>query len=281
MFTVDFVAPDLPVLAKEGFVADMHFHTSTSHDSKTMVVDIIKLARKLGVAVAVTDHNQINGAVEASRFKDVNIIPAIEICTVEGKEVIPYFYDAGHLEEFYTRRLAPYLKEKNALRSNRTSISLRDLLAMLDEEECVVSLPHPFAPQPRQSYRFVSRRRDLAAQVDVVEVFNQSMTRRANLAALGWAVQLRRGAVGGSDGHVLKRLGQGVTVTKATSVAEHLDLVAKGAARIYGVELKAHQRVLGYASTTVRHKLRNGVAGGLRKGFTFPARASRRLFLKR
>jgi predicted metal-dependent phosphoesterase TrpH len=281
MFIVDYVVPDLPALTKEGFVADMHFHTSHSHDSKTAVVDIVKLARKLGVAVAVTDHNRIGGALEMSRFKGVSIIPAIEICTSEGKEVIPYFYDAGHLQEFFERRLAPFLKEKNALRSNRTSISLRELLAMLEEEECVVSLPHPFAPQPRQSYRFFSRRHDLAAHVDVVEVFNQTMTRRANLAALGWAVQLRRGVVGGSDGHVLKRLGQGVTVTQATSVAEHLDLLAKGAARIYGTELKAHQRVLGYASTTVRHKLRNGVTGGLRKGFTFPVRASRRIFSKR
>lgn len=278
MFTVDYVPPDLPRLVKEGFVADMHFHTIHSHDCKTQIVDLIKLARRLGVAVAITDHNRVAGALEAARFKDVTVIPAIEICTAEGKEVIPYFYDAGHLQEFYEHRLAPFMKEKNALRSNRTSVTLSELLRMLDEEECVVSLPHPFAPQPRQSYRFFSKNRPLTAQVDLVEVFNQMMTRRANLAALGWAVQLQRGAVGGSDGHTLKRLSGGVTVTQATSVAEHLDLLTKGAARVYGTELKAHQRVLSYASTTVRNKIQNGVAGGIKKSITFPARASRKLF---
>jgi hypothetical protein len=241
-------------------------------------VDIIKLARKLGIAVAITDHNQVGGALEAARFKDVTVIPAIEICTAEGKEVIPYFYDAGQLQEFYERRLAPFMKEKNALRSNRTSVGLKELLAMLDEEECIVSLPHPFAPQPRQSYRYLSRSHELVAQVDLIEAFNQMMTRRANLAALGWAVQLHRGVVGGSDGHTLKRLGGGVTVTQATTVAEHLDLLTKGETHIYGTELKAHQRMLSYASTTVRNKIQNGVATGFKKGLRLPVTASRKLF---
>ncbi len=278
MFTVDYSPPDLKALRSQGFVADMHFHTAHSHDCRTPVKDVVMKARRLGIHVAITDHNKIGGVLEALKYKDAPIIPSIEICTREGKEVIPYFYDARQLEEFYNKRLAPFLKEKNALRSNRMRIRMADLLDMLEDEECVIHLPHPFAPQPRRSYNYLSskRRADLLAKVDTIEAFNQTVTRRANLSALGWAVQLGKGIAGGSDGHLLRRMGCGVTVTHAASVEEHLVAIRKGEASVVGKELRPHERVID-AQVLVRNKISNGVAGGLKKGITFPARASRRI----
>lgn len=276
MYAVDYARPDFAAL-KGKFVADMHFHSEYSHDCSTPLVDIVKHVRKAGIAVAITDHNRIGGSLAASRFKDITVIPSIEICSREGKDVIPYFYDVGHLQEFYEKRLAPKLKEKNALRTSVTPFTLPELLQLLAEEQCVVSLPHPFAPGPRHSHKFFEQRHALAVQADAIEAFNATMTRRANLAALGWAVQLQRGVVGGSDGHQLKRLGSGVTAAHATTVEEFLDAIRDKRASVHGLELRPAQRVFDYANTSVKTKIKNGVAGGLKKGFAFPMKASRRI----
>lgn len=279
MFTVSYERPDLKALSKDSFVADMHYHTAYSHDCKTPVRDILKLARKNGLSVAFTDHNRIGGVREARSQKNVLVIPAVELCSKEGKEVIPYFYDAGQLEDFYARRVAPRLKDKNPMRSARTPIKMVDLLAWLAEEECVVTLPHPFALQPRKSHPFFTnpKRDALLRHVHALEVFNSQEPRRSNLSATGWAVQLRKGVTAGSDGHLLHRLGAGVVATNATTIEEHLNAVRKARVAMHGLEMKAHERAWNYARTSVKNKLQNGVRSGLQKGLSFPARVSRRV----
>ncbi len=279
MLKAEFAAPDLKALAREGFVADMHFHTRHSHDCATPVKEIIRKARQLGIWVALTDHNRIGGVLEARKYKDAPVIPGIELCSREGKEIIAYFYDDRDLEAFYSKRIKPYLKEKNALRSSRTPIPMADILDFLSRENCVVHVPHPFGPQPRRGYTFFSRkqRAHLLTLVHSVEVFNSQMTRRANLSAMGWMVQLGKGGAAGSDGHRLRSLGRAVTMSDAGTVEEHLDRIRKGDVRVYGTELKQHERAWEYASTTVKVKLQNGVRDGIRKGIALPGKARRRI----
>lgn len=260
---VDYEVPDIPVLAKRRFVADMHFHTSHSHDCQTRVKEIVTLARKLGIHVAFTDHNKVAGVAEALKYKEAPVIPGVEMCSVEGKEVVAYFHDARQLLDFYERRIRPWMRERNAgIRGSRTEIPFRTLIDMLSDEECVTYLPHPFGPQPRRSYQFLSRktRRDLLGRIDAIEVFNMALTRRSNLSALGWAVQLGKGIAGGSDGHHLKWLGCGVTASKATSVEEHLKAVKRARVHVVGRELQQHQRV-GIAQQVLNSKLRTSFQG--------------------
>ncbi|MBR9693299.1 PHP domain-containing protein [Candidatus Woesearchaeota archaeon] len=277
MLRVDHEAPDLAALRKEGFVADMHFHTSYSHDCKTKVKDIITKARKLGIWVAFTDHNKIGGVIEARKYKDAPVIPGVELCSKEGKEVIAYFYKDAELERFFNKRIAPGLKDKNALRSSRTPYKMRDLMLWLDEERCIVHMPHPFAAQPRRAYLFFRRKkyRPLMEGFDSVEVFNGQVTRRANLSALGWAVQLGKGMAGGSDGHILKSLGNGVTASKASSMKGHLDNIRRGHVHVVGTEQKQHERALSYATGSVKVKIQKGVTGGLKKAVRLPKKALR------
>jgi len=274
MLRVHHEVPDLAALRKEGFVADMHFHTAYSHDCKTPVKDIITHARKLGIWVAFTDHNRIGGVLEARKYKEAPVIPGIELCSKEGKEVLAYFRDDKALERFYDERIAPGLKEKNALRSSRTPYRMAELLRWLSVVQCLVVLPHPFAPQPRRSYGFFNRRKNLLPSVDAIEVFNANVTRRANLAAGGWMLGLSAGASGGSDGHQLKWLGRAVTVSGARTPREHLEAIRCGAVTIHGRELKPAERAFNYAQTTVRAKIEKGVKGGLRKAASFPRRAA-------
>jgi predicted metal-dependent phosphoesterase TrpH len=265
MFRVFHQQPNLKALSQGGFVADMHFHTEHSYDCSTRVKDIVKLAKRLGVHVAITDHNRVGGVLEALKHKDAPIIPGIEICTKEGKEVIPYFYDAGQLEEFYASKLAYYVKEKNAMRSARTQLPMAQLFEFLEREQCVVHVPHPFAPMPRWSHRYFERHEAILKRIESVEVFNQTMTRRANMLAAGWAVELGRGAAGGSDGHALGLLGKGVTVSAATTVEEHLHSIRRANVQVYGREFKTLTRVLNYARNAGKNKLEKGINGGIRK----------------
>jgi len=220
-------------------------------------------------------NNVIDGVREAIKYKDAPIIPGVELCSAEGKEIIVYFAEAQQLIDFYERRITPWIKEKNAgIRGSRTDIPMRTLIDMVSEEECVTTLPHPFGPPPRRSYGFFSKvtRKRFIKAVDAIEVFNQTVRRRSNLSALGWAVQHGKGITGGSDGHILQRLCDGVTTSSAKTVAEHLQAIKKGKVHVYGDEMKQHERVVNI-QRIFQIKIRNGIQKGFEKGISLSRRA--------
>jgi predicted metal-dependent phosphoesterase TrpH len=66
--------------------ADLHVHTTYSNDSLITPKELIYYAKKTGLnAVAVTDHNYLDGAIKiAKEVKDFLVIPGIEISSNEG-----------------------------------------------------------------------------------------------------------------------------------------------------------------------------------------------------
>ena len=82
--------------------ADLHVHTIYSKDSLITPKDLIFYAKKRGLnAVAVTDHNQLEGAWKIARETDFLIIPGMEISSSDGhivalnvKELIPKGFSA-------------------------------------------------------------------------------------------------------------------------------------------------------------------------------------------
>lgn len=65
--------------------ADLHVHTIYSNDSIITPKDLVFYARKRGLsAVAVTDHNRIDGALKIAKETDFLIIPGIEVNTRNG-----------------------------------------------------------------------------------------------------------------------------------------------------------------------------------------------------
>jgi predicted metal-dependent phosphoesterase TrpH len=76
---------------------DLHVHSCYSHDSVITPKELVFYARKHGLdAVAVTDHDRIDGALKIAREEDFLIIPGIEVSSVNGHvigfnvhEVIP------------------------------------------------------------------------------------------------------------------------------------------------------------------------------------------------
>jgi predicted metal-dependent phosphoesterase TrpH len=105
---IQFERPNLAELKKENTVVDLHFHSHYS-DGFNTVEAIARKVHDLGIGIAVTDHNEIRGAVEIDGYRDIFSIPGIEMTSREGTHVLIYFYQIGALETFYRDHVIPYM----------------------------------------------------------------------------------------------------------------------------------------------------------------------------
>jgi predicted metal-dependent phosphoesterase TrpH/glycosyltransferase involved in cell wall biosynthesis len=171
-------------------VADLHLHTSWSHDCQIPVEELLDQAEARGLgAIAVTDHNAFGGALEAvelARGRDLVVIPGEEVKTDGQGEVIGLF-----LSEEIPRGL-----------------SFDETVATIREQGGIVYLPHPFdrlhaIPDPATLHRHLD-------ELDVVEVYNARLLFEAyNDEALRFARKYGVTMGAGSDAHVLQGVGTG------------------------------------------------------------------------
>ena len=101
-----FERPNLKELTQKFTVVDMHFHSHHS-DGFNTIHAIVKRARELNIGIAITDHNEIKGAVEIDGYKDILSIPGIEITSAEGTHILIYFYDIESLKVYYENDIKP------------------------------------------------------------------------------------------------------------------------------------------------------------------------------
>jgi hypothetical protein len=177
-------------------LADLHLHTSWSHDCQIPVPELLDYADALGLgAIAVTDHNVFGGALEAvglAGARELVVIPGEEVKTDGQGEVIGLF-----LQEEIPR-----------------GMSFAHTVAAIREQGGLVYLPHPFdrihtIPDPATLHRHL-------AEIDVFEVYNARLLFETyNDEALRFARKygLQMGA--GSDAHVLQGVGTGVLRMRA------------------------------------------------------------------
>jgi predicted metal-dependent phosphoesterase TrpH len=171
-------------------VADLHLHTSWSHDCSIEVDDLLDHAEAEGLgAIAVTDHNVIGGALEAAekaRGRRLTVIPGEEVKTADQGEVIGLF-----LREEIPR-----------------GMSFGGTIEAIRAQGGLVYLPHPFdrmhaIPKPETLHRHL-------AEIDVLEVYNARLLLEGyNDEALRFARKYNLTAGAGSDAHVLAGVGTG------------------------------------------------------------------------
>src|SRR5215510_12510063 len=69
-------------------LADLHIHSIYSYDGTASIESILGQAKKIGLdVIAITDHDEINGALKAFELASnygIEVIPGIEITTAEG-----------------------------------------------------------------------------------------------------------------------------------------------------------------------------------------------------
>ena len=217
MFSNDpvlFDRPDLARLNQTHTVVDLHFHTHYS-DGLNGVEKIADRARRLGIGVAITDHNEIRGALEMDRHDDIFSIPGIEITSAEGSHLLVYFYETEQLEKFYDRHIVPHMG--HGVMSS-LSLPMEEIIQRARQYECLIIFAHPYCALYTGicNLQFSSDQLEhLFQMVDGVEVINASNLKRWNLKCAVLGFNLGKTMVGGSDGHALNHMGRAVTYSKA------------------------------------------------------------------
>jgi predicted metal-dependent phosphoesterase TrpH len=169
---------------------DLHMHTDHSGDCATPVDVLLQTARDRGLgAIAITDHNEVSGALEARRiaaeqYDDLKVIVAEEVKTKEQGEVIGLF-----LEEKIPKGL-----------------TMAETIAAIREQGGLVYVPHPF--DRFHSVPDYEHLLDIVEEIDILEVFNPRVALTSfNEEAVRFASKYRIVSGAGSDSHVAQGLG--------------------------------------------------------------------------
>jgi predicted metal-dependent phosphoesterase TrpH len=188
--------PAEPLADRPWILADLHMHTSWSHDCSTDATELVDHAEAEGLgAIAVTDHNAIGGALEAADYAHGR-----ELVVVRGEEVKTD--GQGEVIGLFLEREIP------------RGLSFADTIAAIREQGGLVYVPHPFdrlhaIPDPRTLHRHL-------ADIDVLEVYNARLLFEAfNDEALRFARKYNLTMGAGSDAHVLQGVGTGAVRMRA------------------------------------------------------------------
>ncbi len=171
---------------------DLHMHTDHSSDCATPVEVLLASAREAGLgAIAVTDHNEISGALEAhAQAARLGSHPPLKV--IVGEEV----KTAGEGEV-----IGLFINEKIP-----RGLSMKETVAEIKRQGGLVYVPHPFDRMHSvPDYEHLLRILD---DVDAIEVFNPRVAIPAfNDEAVRFAAKYRIVAGAGSDSHVAQGLG--------------------------------------------------------------------------
>ena len=168
---------------------DLHMHTDHSGDCATPVDVLLQTARDRGLgAIAITDHNEVSGALEARRIAeqmgDIKVIVAEEVKTAEQGEVIGLF-----IEEKIPKGL-----------------TMAETIAEIRRQGGLVYVPHPF--DRFHSVPDYEHLLDIVEEIDLLEVFNPRVALTSfNEEAVRFANKYRIVPAAGSDSHVAQGLG--------------------------------------------------------------------------
>jgi len=170
----------LEICQKENI--DLHVHTWHSKDSLSDPKKIVEFAEKYKKIIAITDHNEIEGALEAKKIdKENRIIVGEEIKTTDlGIEILAY-----------------------NIRKKIDPGKAADIIREIHSQGGVAVLSHP----TRTGYIFKSFPKiippEIISEVDGVEVFNSRCSEKENKKALELAGRHGKIETRGSDAHMI------------------------------------------------------------------------------
>jgi predicted metal-dependent phosphoesterase TrpH len=218
--------PLLHKMTEKGYTpVDMHIHTHYS-DAAIRIPSLLARANHLGIGVAITDHNEIGGVLEAGNHpRGALVIPGIELSSLEGPHILLYFYSAAELADYFAAHI-----KGNKRKSQYMAIELPvgKILESAEDYHCVKVAAHPFG------YFGINRgvlkcidNKTLPAKtidhIDAIEVICGAMSQDINDKAARYAGEHDLPITGGSDAHVLPSVGGVVTGVKADTVEGFLN----------------------------------------------------------
>jgi hypothetical protein len=164
---------------------ELHCHTLVSKDSLMAYDAIIQRVQARGLdAIAITDHNKLDGAFELAKRAPFPVIIGEEIMTSEG-EIIGYF-----LKNYVPRGLSP-----------------EETIECIRAQGGLVNIPHPFDSLRKSVIQRAALYR-VAHLADMLEVCNaRVLLNGENKMAEQFAKEMGKPAVAGSDAHIPYEVG--------------------------------------------------------------------------
>jgi predicted metal-dependent phosphoesterase TrpH len=178
--------------------ADLHVHTIYSNDSLITPKDLVYFAKKNGLnAVAVTDHNRVEGALKIAKETDFLIIPGIEINSA-----------AGHIVALNVREVIP------------KGLSALETVERIHAVGGVAVACHPYVLFKG------CLGNNVCTEFDAIEVINARAVpfNRSVRKAKEAAEHFHLSSVGGTDAHYGPQIGYGHTIIEAEP---DVDAIAK------------------------------------------------------
>ncbi|MGQ9815387.1 MAG: PHP domain-containing protein [Candidatus Roseilinea sp.] len=165
---------------------ELHAHTRFSSDSFNRLSDVIRACRTAGIhRIAITDHNEIEGALRARDLAPDLVIVGEEVMTTQGELLCL----------FIKRRIPPGLTPEETIDQVR-------------EQGGLVGPSHPF-DYPRRAGLGPENVIRLRSQLDFIEVYNaRTRDKSANTRANALALELGLPRTAGSDAHTLAEIGR-------------------------------------------------------------------------
>jgi len=169
--------------------ADLHVHTTYSKDSLITPKDLISYSKKRGLnGVAVTDHNELDGAYKIAKETDFLVIPGMEVSSSDG-----------HIVALNVKELIP------------RGLSAPETVLRIHKAGGVAIACHPY------TYFKGSLKGKVCETFDAIEIINARAFpfKRSVKKATETANRLKLSRVGGTDAHYGPQIGYGYTVIEA------------------------------------------------------------------
>jgi len=198
--------------------ADLHVHTIYSHDSLITPKDLVFYAKKRGLtAVAITDHDTLEGALKITKETDFLIIPGIEISSRNGHIV------GLNLQE-------PVQK----------GLSVDETVDKIHEAGGIAVACHPFTLFKGSLGKHTN------ANFDAIETINAAafLFNRCNKKAAEIADRFGLSRVAGTDAHYAPAIGYAYTLIDAEPRVDAISkAIAKGLCKPFGNAIPATLRL--------------------------------------
>jgi len=219
-------SPLLHKIREKGYTpVDMHIHTQYS-DAAISIPSLLSRAKHLGIGIAITDHNEIEGVLEAcDNPLDTLVIPGIELSSREGPHILLYFYSVDDLVDYFTTHIRQNLRKSQYM---AIQLSVEQILSSLENYSCVKVAAHPFGyfGINRGILKCIENKTlpaEIIDRIDGIEVICGGMNLDLNDKAAKYAGEHDLPITGGSDAHVLPSVGGVVTGVKAGTIEGFLN----------------------------------------------------------
>jgi len=175
---------------------DLHIHSKYSEDGAGSPKEIIKILQKKELnGMAITDHNNIEGGLNALKVAPKNfiVIPGVEISTLDG-----------HMIALNVRENIP------------KKLPIEETVEKIIDVGGTPIVPHLYRSM---SGIKLDNLKKIQNKISAIEVFNACSVPKSNLKTAKIAKKFNLGGTGGSDSHIPKFVGDAYTTVNTTDIS--------------------------------------------------------------